>query len=85
MRMKNVSDSFREKIKQPYRRFSIRLVINGAEYNENHVETFKITSSIGNSDMISLGAFVADNLQLSLINNENYNFPEGAPITIFVA
>ena len=83
--MKNVSDSFREKIKQPYRRFSIRLVINGAEYNENHVETFKITSSIGNSDMISLGAFVADNLQLSLINNENYNFPEGAPITIFVA
>lgn len=78
--MKNVSDSFREKIKQPYRRFSIRLVINGAEYNENHVETFKITSSIGNSDMISLGAFVADSLQLSLINNTDYVFRGNEPI-----
>ena len=83
--MKNVSESFREKIKQPFRRFSIRLSIGGTNYDENHIETFKIQSSIGNSDMISLGAFVADNLQLSLINNENYNFPEGAPITIFVA
>lgn len=83
--MKNVSESFKEKIKKPFRRFSIRLSIGGTNYDENHIETFKITSSIGNSDMISLGAFVADNLQLSLINNENYNFPEGAPITIFVA
>lgn len=63
----------------------MRVSIGGINYDENHVETFKIQSSIGNSDMISLGAFVADNLQLSLINNENYNFPEGAPITIFVA
>lgn len=83
--MKNVSESFKEKIKKPFRRFSIRLSIGGTNYDENHIETFKIQSSIGNSDMISLGAFVADNLQLSLINNENYNFPEGAPITIFVA
>ena len=83
--MKNVSESFKEKIKKPFRRFSMRVSIGGINYDENHVETFKIQSSIGNSDMISLGAFVADNLQLSLINNENYNFPEGAPITIFVA
>ena len=83
--MKNVSESFKEKIKKPFRRFFIRLSIGGTNYDENHIETFKIQSSIGNSDMISLGAFVADNLQLSLINNENYNFPEGAPITIFVA
>ena len=83
--MKNVSESFKEKIKKPFRRFSMRVSIGGINYDENHVETFKIQSSIGNSDMISLGAFVADNLQLSLINNENYNFPECAPITIFVA
>lgn len=83
--MKNVSESFKEKIKKPFRRFSIRVSIGGINYDENNVETFKIQSSIGNSDMISLGAFVADSLQLSLINNENYNFPEGAPITIFVA
>lgn len=82
--MKNVSESFKEKIKKPFRRFSMRVSIGGINYDENHVETFKIQSSIGNSDMISLGAFVADNLQISMINNESYTFTEDTPIIIFV-
>ena len=78
--MKNVSESFKEKIKKPFRRFSMRVSIGGINYDENHVETFKIQSSIGNSDMISLGAFVADSLQLSLINNTDYVFRDNEPI-----
>ena len=82
--MKNVSDSFREKIKQPYRRFSVRATIGGVEYAAHNIETFKINSSIGNADMISLGAFVADDLQLSLINNADYILRKDMPLFIFV-
>ena len=82
--MKNVSDSFREKVKQPYRRFSVRATIGGVEYAAHNIETFKINSSIGNADMISLGAFVADDLQLSLINNADYILRKDMPLFIFV-
>lgn len=82
--MKNVSESFKEKIKKPFRRFSIRVSIGGINYDENNIETFKIQSSIGNSDMISLGAFVADNLQISMVNTEEYVFEKDTPIVLFV-
>lgn len=82
--MKNVSESFKEKIKRPYRRFSVRITIFGKEYDDSNIESFRINSSVGQSDVISLGSFVANELQLTLINNADYILNDNMPVYVFV-
>lgn len=80
--MYSVDSLFQNLIKQPYRRFEVRALVNGVEYGADSIVEFTIDEAITESDDFSIGNVIPARLDISFRTTDK--FPVNSEIRPFL-
>ncbi len=80
--MYSVGSLFQNLIKQPYRRFEVRALVNGVEYGADSIVEFTVDEAITESDDFSIGNAIPARLDISFRTTDE--FPVNSEIRPFL-